>query len=188
MADKNSSDKENLRLLKEQGDKRAFCEIYDRYWHSMYSAAYKRLKDPDLSQDVVQNIFIDLWWRRRTLQIENLSAFLHTAVRFQVFKMISQYKKAPVFLDLIQSISASPFRADGTIIENELQELFEKFLLSLPESRRKIFVMHYIEELSTREIADSLGISQKTVQNQMKTAENELRKKLSHFLNVLLTL
>jgi RNA polymerase sigma-70 factor (ECF subfamily) len=102
--------------------------------------------------------------------------------------MISQYKKAPVFLDLIQSISASPFRADGTIIENELLELFEKFLLSLPESRRKIFVMHYIEELSSREIADRLGISQKTVQNQMKTAENELRKKLSHFLTVLLTL
>lgn len=181
-------DKECLRLLREKGDKQAFCEIYERYWHSMFNAAYKRLKDRGLSQDIVQNIFIDIWARQKSLDIENLSAFLHTAVRFQVFKVISRSKESPVFLDLIQTISSSPFMADGKIIENELQVLFEKFLLLLPESRRKIFVMHYLEELSSREISDKLGISQKTVQNQMKTAENQLRNMLARFLSTLLTL
>ncbi len=182
MADKNRSDKDLLVLLMKQEDTGAFCEIYERYWSSMYNGAFKRLKDKNQCQDIVQNVFMDLWNRRETLNIKNLSGFLHTAVKFQVFKLVSRKQEQPAFFDLIQIISTSPFQADGKIIENELQELLEKFLLTLPESRRKIFVMHYLEDLSTRQIASQLNISQKTVQNQLNTAEKQLKQRLTQFL------
>lgn len=173
----NCKDIELLLALK-NGERSAFEEIFNRYWSSLYDAAYKRLKDKSQCKDIIQDVFADLWTRREKVQIENLSAYLHTAIRFQVFKVASRNKISPVFIELYDSIASSPYHPGKELEEKELEELAQAWMDSLPEKRRMIFQLHFQENLSTNEIAEKLGITQKTVQNQLGTASRDFKDQL----------
>lgn len=171
-----------LVLLLKNEDECAFTALYKRYWQRMFNSAYKRLQDKELSQDIIQNIFSDLWERRKQLQIDNLPAYLHTAVRFQVFKQTSNRTVRSEFLDAFEETVVCPTQTDDQLLENETLDLFKSWVRALPEKRRKIFLLHYFEDKPTSEIADRLEISQKTVQNQLNTAAQLLRARLSEVL------
>jgi RNA polymerase sigma-70 factor (family 1) len=177
------SDQALLRCIN-QDDRAAFTVIYRRHWQSLYNSAYKRTRNKEQCQDIVQNVFTDLWTRRTSIEIENLSAYLHTAVRFQVLKQASRQPLNSVFLDEFELIITSTVNADDPLLEKEILNLISLWIAALPEKRRKIFLMHYNDGLSTRQIAEALGISQKTVQNQLLTANQNLRLRLAHFLSV----
>lgn len=181
-------DDEALLLLLKEDNKQAFTAIYHKYWSSLYNSAYKRFRDKEHCKDIVQNVFTDLWNRREELQIEKLSAYLHTAIRFQVYKQSSKQSLNSEFFQTFEEILASTFKSDGSLLEKELIQLVELWIKALPEKRRKIFLMHYYEELSTREISNQLGISQKTVQNQLNTASTYIRARFAHFLSISLIL
>ncbi|WP_315816158.1 sigma-70 family RNA polymerase sigma factor [Paraflavitalea speifideaquila] len=68
--------------------------------------------------------------------------------------------------------------ADNAVVEKELQDLATAWLNTLPPKRKEIFLLYFRENLSTKEIAERLNISQKTVQNQIGTSSKALRKKL----------
>jgi RNA polymerase sigma-70 factor (family 1) len=174
-------DNELVHLLL-QDDKNAFDELYRRYWPILFNAAFKRLKSTDRSKDITQEVFIDLWLRRGRVRIENIQAYLLTAVRFQVLKLISQEKSSTSFIEPFENMAVSSFNADGEIIDKELFHLFETWLNTLPGKRKAIFVMHYIDKLSTKEIAERLDISQKTVQNQLGNAVQGLRSSLNQYM------
>jgi RNA polymerase sigma factor (sigma-70 family) len=176
-------DEQLLSLLKDN-NREAITLIYQKFWTSLYNAAYKRLKDPDLCKDAIQNVFTDLWFRRDTLEIKNLSAYLHTAVRFQVYKQAAKNQLTSELFTALEDTLLSPFQADSNLINDELSKMVELWIMALPEKRRKIFLMHYYDELSTKEIALQLNISQKTVQNQLNTASTYIRARFAHFLSV----
>lgn len=168
-------------LLK-QGDETAFEKIYKRYWAELYNAAYKRLPEKEKCQDLIQNIFTDLWTRRSDLTIDNPTAYLHTAVRFQVIKHIARNPRASFFTDNLEAELISPLATDGHVLEKEVKHLVELYIAALPEKRKHIFLMHYYDGLSTANIAIQLKVSRKTVQNQLNTASHALRLKLTHML------
>ena len=178
-------DSELVHLLL-QDDKNAFDELYRRYWSILFNAAYKRIRSIDLSKDITQEVFIDLWLRRGKVQIENIQAYLHTAVRFQVLKLISLEKLNTSFIEPFENMAISSLNADGEMIDKELFKLFETWLNTLPEKRKAIFVMHYMEKLSTKEIAERLDISQKTVQNQLGRSVQGLRSSLNQYMLILI--
>ncbi|WP_140939142.1 RNA polymerase sigma factor [Sphingobacterium lumbrici] len=180
-------DKELILLVK-QDDRVAFTQIYKRYWSSLYNVAFKRTKDREQCQDIVQNVFTDLWSRRDKTAIDNLPAYLHTAVKFQLYKQISRQPQSALFLDSFEEIISSPIRADDGLKEKEIQHIINLWLATLPERRRQIFLLYYKEELSTRDIANRLGLSQNTVQSQIYTASRSLRTRLTHSLSVIVVI
>lgn len=180
---KGFSDQELLHLA-QQEDVGAFTAIYRKHWQTLYNSAYKRNRDKAQCEDIVQNVFIDFWSRKNELRIDNLAAYLHTAVRFQLFKQTTRQPLQAIFLDNFDEILSSPLRADDGLIEREILPLITLWIAALPKKRRKIFIMYYTDELSTGEIAESLGISQKTVQNQLNTASQNIRAHLSHLMSV----
>jgi RNA polymerase sigma-70 factor (family 1) len=167
-----------LTTLLSKGDEEAFVEIYRRYWRRLYNSAFKRLKDEDQCEDVVQNIFTDLWERRNGLEITNIEAYLTTAVRFQVIKFSSRNLSKNHFVDLVETTLTSSLLTDSSLLDDELAELLRLWMSALPEKRRKIFVMHFIEGLDTNHIAEQLGLSQKTVQNQLAVTSGALRNQI----------
>jgi RNA polymerase sigma-70 factor (family 1) len=169
-----------LFALLKQGDEIAFSKIYKRYWAELYNAAYKRLPEKEKCQDIIQNVFADLWTRREVVAIENPTAYLHTAVRFQVLKQISRNPQNSFLSENFISELISPLETDGELLEKEVKNLIGLYIEALPKKRRHIFVMHYFEGLSTAKIATQLNISQKTVQNQLTTASHALRFRLTH--------
>lgn len=174
-------DSELFGLVK-SGDETAFSALYRRHWQRMYNGAFKRLQCKDQSQDIVQNIFVDLWERKESVEIANVEAYLHTAVRFQVFKFTSRQPERSAFLQTFEATLPGTFRADDTVLENEVQNLLTLWIEALPDKRREIFLLHCFHGLQTSDIADRLGISQKTVQNQLNTANTELRLRFDKIL------
>ena len=183
----NCNDIELLLSLK-NGERSAFEEIFNRYWSSLFDAAYKRLKNKDQCKDIIQDVFADLWIRREKVRIENLEAYLHTAIRFQIFKLAARNKISPVFIELFESIASSPYHPDWALEEKELEELAQTWIDSLPEKRRIIFLLHFRENLSTKEIAEQLGITQKTVQNQLGTTSRDFKDQVIRSALILLYL
>ena len=95
-----------------------------------------------------------------------------------MLKHFSYQKSAPVFTDLYDRIISTQYSSDTDIYEKELKDLYDRWIISLPEKRRLIFQMYYNDELSTSEIAARLNISQKTVQNHLGMAANDFHEKL----------
>ncbi|HWK56581.1 MAG TPA: sigma-70 family RNA polymerase sigma factor [Parapedobacter sp.] len=168
------TDEDLVPLLKE-GHQGAFSCIYERYWHALYQTAYRRLANREQCSDVVQDVFIDLWEHRGNKSIQRLEPYLHTAVRYKIYTLLAKGKALPAFVEPFEQMLVSPFTADGPFGEQETRRLLTAWLETLPRKRRRIFEMHYFEGRNTKEIAEELQVSQKTVQNQLNTASNSLR-------------
>lgn len=173
----NLTDQELTGLVK-QNDKEAFDEIYARYWKKCYHDAYSKLRNAELSQELVQDLFISLWTKRAEREINNLPNYLSTAVRFQVFTLYRKNKKAPVFEEPLDHMAETYLQADSLFNLKELKGQIEQWLKMQPEKRRQIFKMRFMEDLSTKEISEILNISQNTVQNHLLTATKNLKNSL----------
>jgi RNA polymerase sigma-70 factor (family 1) len=168
------------------GERGAFEAIYNKYWKQLYDIACKRLGDRDQTEDVLQDVFARLWTRRETLDINNLGAYLASAVRYEVIHYINRNKNALYFYQPFEEVLMEMDSPDGRLIAKEMLELVYKYADTLPEKRKKIFLLHVQNKLSTREIADELGISRKTVQNQLGTALQGLRTNLTPVIAVII--
>ena len=156
------------------GCKKSFNILYEKYWEQTYYNAYKRLKDTDQAKDIVQEIFINIWLRKE-IHIDNLPAYLNVAVRNRVFKLVEKQKMTSPFLDVLNDIPAAHEKTEADILRKEFFKAYEVLLNTLPLKRQKIFRLRFQEDLTTKAIAGKLGISRKTVQNQIGKAIEQLR-------------
>nr|WP_162988805.1 sigma-70 family RNA polymerase sigma factor [Pedobacter schmidteae] len=173
-----------LSALIKAGDEAAFDETYRRYWKKLYSEAYKRLRNAELCEEVIQDVFADFWVKREEKQVLQLFPYLAASVRYQVFMLYKKGKSLPVFEEPLEHMAEESLQADSLFYEKELRECIDVWLALQPEKRREIFKMRFSDELSTREISEILGISQKTVQNQLLTATASLRASLGKIVSL----
>lgn len=161
-------------------DARAFDFLYQKFFSKLYAAAYKRLQNRELTEEVIQDLFISLWERRKKLEINTtIEAYLFSSVKYLV---IAQYKKNNLF----EQYSDNPLPSEDSnfteqmVAFDELNEAYQQALQALPERCREIFLMKRTG-LSQREISERLDISEKTVENQMTKALKILREALSDY-------
>ena len=168
-----------------KGSNDAFETMYRRYWRELYDEAYARLRNAQQSEDIVQDIFVSIWTRRTELKIANLSAYLHTAVRFSVFSYVSREMTGTAFFEPFHLILNAHTSADDCLLRKDMADLIRLYAETLPVKRKEIFLLHLSESVTTREMALRLHISQKTVQNQLGKALQGLRQRIAH-LGILL--
>ncbi|WP_316823463.1 RNA polymerase sigma-70 factor [Pedobacter gandavensis] len=173
------SDNELVELLK-SGDRGAFTEIYNRYKWLLHSHAYKWTQDREEAKDVVHELFLALWTKRERLSFpENLSAYLYTAVRNRIFNAISHQKTASKYLNSLQAFIDEEQRAtDHLVREKQMTLLIEKEIAALPAKMRAVFELSRKEQLSHKEIAEQLTLSEQTVRKHVQHALKILRLKL----------
>lgn len=172
----------------ERGCAHSFNVLYEKYWAKAYADAYKRLKDPDQAKDIVQEIFTHIWVKRETVHIKNMPAYLNIAVRNKVFKLVEKQKHIHPFFDILEHMPATYLQADDNLLWKEFLISYEALLNTLPTKRQVIFRLHFQEDLPTRDIASQLGISRKTVQNQLGKAMEALKISLLPLLPILFLL
>ncbi|MDQ8005888.1 MAG: sigma-70 family RNA polymerase sigma factor [Pedobacter sp.] len=175
--DSNISDQYLLEQMKND-DESAFHLLYDKYWEQAYNAAYKRLKDADYAKDITQDIFLQLWSRRYDLQVASVPAYLYTAIRNNVFKWMEKEQRFTTIPDLLDILVQERDQADVELLRKEFMQKYEALVDSLPSAQRTIFKLRFNEDLSTKEIAEKLDITRKTVQNQLGKSVNQLRDSL----------
>jgi len=169
----------------ENGDRTAFDTLYEKYWELAYSNAYKRLKDTDLAKDVVQEIFISIWINRDN-HINNLPAYLNIAVRNKVLKHVQKQKGRVPFVEAFENVPALSHELEANVLWKEFYRSFETALTTLPPKRQEIFRLRFDDDLSTKDIAGRLGLSRKTVQNQLGRAIEQLRVSLVQMFLILI--
>lgn len=169
-------------LLEElrRGSKAAFEKLYHRFWDKLYLAAYHILHDREVSEDIVQEIFIQLWVRRESQVIHNLEAYLYMAVRFQVFRCLNDRKCKNDLVNGLAEFPADFF--DEHLSYKEIESAMKNGIRQLPKKCGIIFSLSRQEQLSNKEIAHRLNISVKTVENQMSIAIKKMRKHLAPWL------
>jgi len=185
--DENATDDALVAMLMD-GSEAAFDLIYERYWKKLYNEAYKRLNDSSDSEEIVQDVFVDLWNKRENRQIDNLRGYLLGAVRYQVFAVYHRRKSLPAFEEPLDYMAFSSDDADSGYMRDELLSSIHLWLETQPEKRREIFRLRYLEGLSTLEIAEQLDISRKTVQNQLNTSQQSLRESIGRLLAIAILL
>jgi RNA polymerase sigma factor, sigma-70 family len=165
-----------------ESNKGAFDELYHRSWKKLYGIAVRRLQDENVAKEIVQDIYIDLWEKRDRKTIQDIDHYLCQAVRFKVIDKFRKEKKYFDELETLVEVLSDGSTADGRYIQLELQTMLNGWIARMPHKRRTIFQLRYNEDKTVKEIAKLLGISTKTVQNQLLNTTNTLKDLINKIL------
>lgn len=173
--------------LMRHDDQQAFAMLYKRYSGALYAHAYNFIHDREESKDVLQKVFAKIWDIRSQIPLNiNISAYLYQTVKNALINHIARSKVADRYVDSLASFASSYVAdTDHSIREKQLQEIIQYEIAQLPTKMREIFELSRTQYLSHRQIAEKLGISEKTVKNQITNALKLLRAKLPHLLFLL---
>lgn len=171
-----SSDKELISSIS-RGDKDAFNVLYRRHWADLYKFAFFILRDKDACKDIIQDVFIWVWEHRERLEMQSPKSYLKSAVKYKIANYIRTGNIRSSFFEETAQVAVAESIPEAVEI-TELKELTHIIQLSvsnLPVKCQRIFRLSREENLSNREIARQLGISVKTVENQITIAIHRLR-------------
>ena len=159
---------EKLLELIRQDHSPAFDQVFERYWERLFDYSTKVIRNEDEAQDIVQDVLVSLWQRRHNLNIDSLSSYLHAAIRFKGLAYIRANLTKNNYMD-----SLGCFFEEGRDFLNEeldardLEMMIKSEIDKLPPRMREIFILSRIEQLSHKEIAERLNISDQTVKKQI---------------------
>lgn len=152
-----------------------FEKTYTTYWKKLNAFSFTMTQDKDLAQNIVQDVFIDLWERRKDIEIVAIEPYLFRAVKNQVFKHYQNNRFDKTILeDKFEDYVIDHF----TSIDPELVDLLYTLLDKLPEKRKEVLLMNKIQEMTIDQIAMELELSKQTVKNQLSAALKQLREGL----------
>lgn len=167
----------------------AFEEAFKSHFKGLHAYAYTIIKDDIMAEEMVQNVFYKLWKNRDTTQInQSLAAYLYRSVYHECLNYLKHVKVKAAYQAHAAKTMEQTENATDRVRMKELEQKLDTALRELPEQCRTIFQMSRFEELKYMEIATKLGISVKTVENQMGKALKLLRLKLVDFLPAMLLL
>ena len=176
---KTHSDEVLIALLKE-GDRSAVAELYDRYWKILLTKAFDRLKSREDAEEIVQELFIKIWRRRHTLELQfSFKTYIYAALRYDILHYIARQKhrKDDISLDATDDLQFWAQEEEFHSLEmKELQQRINLIIDSLPEKCQIIFKMSRNDGMSAKKIADQLNLSPRTVETQIGKAIRVLRQ------------
>jgi len=171
-------------LLKEvaKGDQRSFQLLYNKYWHQLYVAANRVLQEDLEAEDIVQEVFTSLWRKAGKLQVDNLNAYLYQAIKFQVANKLRQRKGLDNYLKNINEVILEKHpQIEDKLHYASLLKKVDQLIGDLPEKCREVFIRSRYHHLTNAQIALELGISVKTVENQINKALKHLRNHMDDY-------
>jgi len=178
---KASSDTELLGLLLEDNEA-AFEEIYRRYFQKLHALAKRRLYDSQQTEDIIHDLFLNLWLNRQKIQIDSLPNYLMRSVKYRILDALDHHTVKQNFLDYQLHIDQSSNITEENILYADAMRLYQENLVVLPERCREVFLLSRAG-VSQKEIAIQLGISENTVENHIAKALRLLKSRMAEFIS-----
>ena len=168
-------------------DDQAFEQLFKAHYRCLHAYAHTILRDEDLAEEMVQGMFLKFWEKRELLNIQSsIKAYLYRSVYNDSMNYLKHQKIKTKYQDFtMHSMDTYHEPASAKLELSQLEMKLKEALNELPEHCRTIFQMSRFEELKYREIAAQLGLSIKTVENQMGKALKILRLKLADYVTML---
>ena len=176
-------------LVRMKADSLAFAELHVRFSAKLVALAYRKTGDEDVSEDLVQDLFVTLWVQRESLSIDKaINVYLFSALKNRI---ISHFRKQllhkSVSLDAVYPevlVSHSANVVQEWIQVQEVQEIYLRELENLPEKSRQVFELSR-SGLANKEIAEQLGLAEKTIEFHISKCLRVLRVRLLYGAGVL---
>lgn len=157
----------------------AFQVLFDKYSARIYKFSLGYLKNKLEAQEIVQEVFMKIWSVREELSTEkSFDSFLFTIAKNAVLNTIRKSNYHQAYLNYAMLNPGKNVLLDEELNFNELKKAYQRSIENLPLRRKEIFVLSREQGMSNAEIAESLGISVKTVENQMTSALADIRRNL----------
>ena len=160
-----------------QDNQFAFNQIYSKYWEHLYGYTFNILNDKGLVEDVLHDVFIQIWVKRSSIAVTNLKAYLFNAARNTALTKIRDDKFTVLDEVIISKLDFSP-EVEQQFDKTDTALAIEEATRKLPARCRAIFYMSKFYNYTPEEIAYHFNISQRTVNNQISLALKHLRKEL----------
>ena len=178
------TDEELIALLTSE-EESAIDLIFRKYYTFLCRSVYRIISDTQITEDLAQEVFYELWKKRAQIKISSsLKAYLKRAALNKALNYIRDqkidFRNAPEKKGLMSKEA----NVVQELAADNLQQQIDQAIDSLPERCRLVFVLSRFEEMSYQQIADHLGISIKTVENQISKALKTLRVALAEYLPV----
>jgi RNA polymerase sigma-70 factor (ECF subfamily) len=173
---------EELVSLIAQDDEGAFRILYKRYWKRMLAKAYARLDSEADAEEVVQDVFVNLWKRRFAIRLQySFHTYIASAVRYEVLARIARDKTLQFIpLESLGENSMEDLSTMQRLSFEDLLEELENTVQTLPDKCQLVFRLRLEQGLSERQIAETLHIAPKTVEAHMSKALRIIRTALHH--------
>ncbi|MRS63240.1 RNA polymerase sigma-70 factor [Larkinella terrae] len=174
----------------QQDDPLAFEEIYNRYFLKLSNTAFKRLQDREMTEEIVQELFVNLWLKRHRLpELKHPESYLQTLLRNSVIDWFrAQARQDGFAAELLAQPDRQTVNAtEQHILYADLQRAYESTIGQLPEKCRQVYALHQ-QGRSVTDIADQLQIAPKTVESHLLKAHQTLRHVLKDYSAVAVAL
>jgi RNA polymerase sigma-70 factor (family 1) len=183
------TDDELLLSIRLNDDQSAFSVLYDRYWDKSLAISYNLTRDKSQAKDIVQEVFISIWNRRKTLEIKNFSSYLATAIKFSFYMHIEKERRRRLILEekLERKAEAA---VDDQIEALYFTDYFLSLIETLPEKCKLVVSYSRLDDMSNADIAIKMNISEKTVEGHLTKGLKIIQRKFKGDLfsvNILFT-
>ncbi len=151
-------------------DRKAFSILYMRYINDLYDYIFLFTKSKEITEDILQNIFIKIWIKRTSLNsVTYFKGYLYRAAKNLLLDEIRRNQlKTRIYLELQDDISEESSEiADARLIYTQYQQVANDAINLLPKKRKEIFELRTKEDLTLDEIAEKLSISKNVVKKQL---------------------
>lgn len=172
---------QELTFLLRSGNEAAFTEIFKRYSALLYKHTFNKIRDAEEARDIVQEVFSKLWSKHAELDFKtlNVAGYLYSTARNAVFDLLRHKTYVDAYAASYTKFTAGGIaETDYLVREKQFAEIIEAEIAALPSGMRTVFELRRIENLSNKEIAERLNLSEHTVKDQMKKALRILRPKI----------
>jgi RNA polymerase sigma-70 factor (ECF subfamily) len=161
-----------------------FKKLFDEYYASLYFFAKNMLKDEFVADDIIQEVFYELWEKRKTIEIKSISGFLYTDARHRCLNYLKHEKVREKHILYEKYNQDSSINSMLHLYEEELMREIKKLINTMPVQQQEVF-KHLLNNESLSEIAEIMSISKNTVKTHLLRARKFLREKLKNSLYLL---
>lgn len=176
-------DGSRLALSVKEGDKSSFDFFVLKYHTLVMRFAYGITRDEEAAKDIAQNVFLKLWLNRdRIDESRSLKSYLFTIARNETLNHLKKKQKQSKNTYDISELSDymdNSVRTDSQVLKAELQSRLTEAVVNMPDQRKKVFMMHRLDNLTSKEISAELGISERTVDKHIELALKDIRKNIN---------
>lgn len=165
------------------GDESAFDTVFRSHYAHLVRMAESIVRESALAEEVAQEVMLELWRRRESLQIEQtFRAYLLRSTRNRALNHVRHQRVVAREAAIAAIDSPSAPSAEDEMLGTELEQAVRAAIGGLPEKYREVFQLSRDQGLRYAEIAVTLDISVKTVEKRMGQALAELRERLQQWL------
>lgn len=174
-----SSDKQLIRAIK-NGDTKSFETLFEKYYDRYFSFACALLHDTDAAEDVLQNVFLKIWLGRDRLdENRSIENYLLVSVRNEIFDWLRlKYNQTVIHEETVEKEDVSA-DIEASLAWAETSDKMDQIIRSMPPQRQRIFMMSRYCNMSSKDIADTLGLSVRTVERHIYLALKDLKSIIS---------